>query len=542
MENQAQAVELALAGILRSAPFAASARSSAFLRFIVEETLEGRSSRLKAFTIATSVLGRGDAFDPQTNPIVRVEAMRLRKMIEDYYAGEGASDPLQIRVHRGSYVPEFVSREDTVDRLEPKAGLAFPVRAAGAALALLVVGLLGWASVIALRPPPRSFVPGREVTIAVAPVDVASQAAGAQSFADDLVRKIEDALSRFDRPVVVHDDTNGVATDYRLSGSLSDAPDGKMVLAMRVTHVPSHEIVWVQTFDAIASLTEPSRQIASTIAQTYGVVASDMHKRISLNPEAHMLFSCIRLAYSTLAKPDLADHRKARTCLEAAIASDPREATAKSALSYLLTATWLDGIDPHPGEAPLTIALALARDAIEVAPQKARARTAYFWTRFFDKRYEDAFEAAHLAIELNPNASDTLARVGAAMVLRGRMGEGREHLKRARSLSMATTRWIDTFEALAAYSDGDMEHAARRADGRTTSLFPLGLLVRIAVAEQRGEHDRARADRASLMQDHAAFAADLPAALDRYGMIPDLRDRLLVDYARSASPGIPPAH
>ena len=96
--------------ILRHSEFASSPRLAAFLRFVVAETLEGRASKVKAYSIATTVFGRGESFDPQTNPVVRVEAMRLRQSLGHFYETAGARETLEIRIGRGSYVPEFIRR------------------------------------------------------------------------------------------------------------------------------------------------------------------------------------------------------------------------------------------------------------------------------------------------------------------------------------------------------------------------------------------------------------------------------------------------
>ena len=79
----------------------------AVLRFIVEATLRGESDRVKGHTIAVEALGRGEDFDPQVDPIVRVEARRLRRALERYYAGPGATDQVIIELPRGQYVPTF---------------------------------------------------------------------------------------------------------------------------------------------------------------------------------------------------------------------------------------------------------------------------------------------------------------------------------------------------------------------------------------------------------------------------------------------------
>src|SRR5258708_32969486 len=93
--------------VLASSLFQGAVRSCALLKFIVEEFLNGRIDRLKEYTIGADALGRGDSFDPRTDPIVRAEASRLRARLERYYAAEGQADPLVIVLPKGSYVPKF---------------------------------------------------------------------------------------------------------------------------------------------------------------------------------------------------------------------------------------------------------------------------------------------------------------------------------------------------------------------------------------------------------------------------------------------------
>lgn len=100
-------VRAALTRIAASRPFDTSPRLTSFLRFVVEAALSGRAERLKGYTIGVEALGRPENFDPQADPIVRVEAVRLRRALAAYYAGAGARDPMVIEVPRGRYVPRF---------------------------------------------------------------------------------------------------------------------------------------------------------------------------------------------------------------------------------------------------------------------------------------------------------------------------------------------------------------------------------------------------------------------------------------------------
>ena len=93
--------------ILKSPVLVTSPSLCRFLRYIVEETLAGRSSTIKEYSIGVNVFGRGDEFNPRLDPIVRVQARNLRSRISRYYLSEGAGDPLIIDLPKGAYVPLF---------------------------------------------------------------------------------------------------------------------------------------------------------------------------------------------------------------------------------------------------------------------------------------------------------------------------------------------------------------------------------------------------------------------------------------------------
>lgn len=102
-----EACRAQLALILDSADFDATGRERRFLSHVVEEALSGRGDRIKAYSIAVEVFGRGEAFDPQTDPIVRIEAGHLRRALERYYLTAGHTDPILITIPKGGYVPIF---------------------------------------------------------------------------------------------------------------------------------------------------------------------------------------------------------------------------------------------------------------------------------------------------------------------------------------------------------------------------------------------------------------------------------------------------
>src|ERR1035438_761240 len=96
-------VEAALQRILASDPFLRSERLTHFLTYIVEKTLQGQSGDLKEYCVGIAVCGRKDSYDTRTDPVVRVEARRLRSAINLYYANEGKDDAVQITLPKGGY-------------------------------------------------------------------------------------------------------------------------------------------------------------------------------------------------------------------------------------------------------------------------------------------------------------------------------------------------------------------------------------------------------------------------------------------------------
>ena len=105
--DTADQIRFELDRILGSPQFDASERNRRFLDYVVEETLLDRGDRIKAYSIATLVFGRDDTFDPALDPVVRMEARRLRRSLERFYLVEGDTGPVRITLPKGGYVPKF---------------------------------------------------------------------------------------------------------------------------------------------------------------------------------------------------------------------------------------------------------------------------------------------------------------------------------------------------------------------------------------------------------------------------------------------------
>ncbi len=106
-EGQDQLIRDSLERVLVSRAFSGSPRLSHFLRYTVEHTLRGEFDELKEVCIGIAVFGKTPSYDAKNEPIVRVEARRLRTRLDDYYADAGRDDEVRISLPKGSYQAHF---------------------------------------------------------------------------------------------------------------------------------------------------------------------------------------------------------------------------------------------------------------------------------------------------------------------------------------------------------------------------------------------------------------------------------------------------
>jgi len=118
LTTNALEVDAQVARIINGSRLKNSPSLCRFLRFVVSESLQGRADSLKEIVLGEAVFDRGADFDPRIDPIVRVQAAKLRARLLEYYAGEGAKDPIFIELPKGAYVPVFVYRQS--DAAQPE--------------------------------------------------------------------------------------------------------------------------------------------------------------------------------------------------------------------------------------------------------------------------------------------------------------------------------------------------------------------------------------------------------------------------------------
>ncbi|MGA2185701.1 MAG: hypothetical protein ABSH47_22000 [Bryobacteraceae bacterium] len=151
--DQQAAVRDELARVLASQEFRTSRRSQEFLRYVVENTLAGRTDTLKERTIGIDVFARPASYDPADDATVRVKAGEVRKRLDRYYSTEGRADSLHIDLPAGTYIPEFRAVTPPDEKDHPPAAGQPEKRRSWAVVAILVaVAVLAVSLLLLLRP------------------------------------------------------------------------------------------------------------------------------------------------------------------------------------------------------------------------------------------------------------------------------------------------------------------------------------------------------------------------------------------------------
>ncbi len=289
-----QEIRTQLAIILANQTFEATQRGRRFLEFVVEETLSGRSNRIKAFTVATKVFGRKADFDPQNDPLVRIEAGRLRRELERYYLLAGQSDRILISIPKGGYVPEFRYLSDPVAAsLDVVARSPSHRQSPNLYVLAVAAGALIFASSLFLRDLHTHLAASTasgELQVSTVPsivgvnFETLDQSAELTRLANALTDELVGQLARVGRHATAHEEPAGRAITTDTSASKEDRyvvvgrlrRDAKNIrISARLTAQSEGSVIWADSYDVnLASLnsldieTRVAQQIVAAISQS----------------------------------------------------------------------------------------------------------------------------------------------------------------------------------------------------------------------------------------------------------------------------------
>ena len=499
------AVRSQLDRVLGSTDFAPSARMTSFLRYVVEETLEGRAERLKEYTIATEVFGRDESFDPQTNTIVRVEAGRLRRRIERYYLTTGRGDPVRIDLPKGKYVPLFraAATVEEIGTAGPEQDAAGPSAQTGAV------------PQTARGPDTDEAALPSGPSIAVLPFDNLSGDPEQAFFADGISEEIINALTRFPdlrviarhstfkykgQRVDVRDVGRDLAVRYVLEGSIRKGGNMVRVTAQLIEAADGTHL-FSETYDRDLSARnilevqdDISERIVAAVGQPYGVIARAGTRRSRRKKVEHLdAYDAVLRFYDYWINGSAESHASVRAALEHAVELDPGYASAWAALAETYLNELIFSFNPRADSNPLDRALEAAQKAVVLDPESSMAYHMLSNTHFHRAELDEFRAAAARAIALNPNHADMLADVGVRLCCVGEWDRGMELAEKAIFLSPTHPGWFHGAPTLDHYNKGKFEDALAEAKQVQTAGLSWNFVLVAMCCGQLGREEEARA-------------------------------------------------
>ncbi len=561
--------------IVTSDVFRSSPQLASFLNFVVEAVLRGTSDRIKGYTIGVEVLRRDTKFDPQIDPIVRVEATRLRRALERYYAGPGLNEPVIIDLPRGSYVPIFRRRNEIIDE-EPDDRLArsqwFSATLWFWLASALIVGIFaiaGVAAVAVLQQRNESsgitttapadatanaegLQPGNGLPVLfVEPFDVTGAPGSRSISATSLYARITDAFSHFDLVNIHWQPVDGAAAprragqpsesqshvDYRLIGAIEYYDDGMARLRFILVDTSNNTVIWSRVFERITADNDRAfaeevivRQLAETLVQPFGVVYSDGRNKSVSMQLGDPRYRCVLETAESFRSFDPIQQPHARTCLEHLTSVDPNFAIGFTYLAAIDLREYQYRLDVQTGKMPpLERALRAAQRGVELNPESSRAYEMLFVVLFARRDLTAAFAAGDKAIKLNRYDMRSVGTYGARLIASGEIDRGMSMLAQAEANSLVIPAFEQFFLFLGNYMRGDMPRAIFHAGQLTGAKFQLGLIAHALAASAKGDQDTAREHLDRLIELNPAWRDDLRGSLGRFFQADIIVDRLVRD-------------
>lgn len=489
--------------VLHSPHFDGSTRSRDFLRFVVNEALTGRGDKLCQGAIAVAVFGRRGDFDAVVDPIVRVQAGRLRRSLERYYLLAESRDSVRIELHKGSYAPTFVPDAGATDT-----AVKLATRTAATDGATLVV---------------------HPFEIRAGSHDDAMAAHIADELACELHRHGEVRVVRqhdMDR-LNLRPPASG---RFELRGRVRCEADGCWISA-RLVDRTNGEQVWGDEYQASPdhgsdALNDIARLIAARIGAEQGIVVRTLARE---NPArscaAPNSTSAILLGHRFLLCPQACELAPALQALQQAAAHEPGISAVWTCLARLQLMN--HSFELSDAVSPIESAIGSASRAVQLDPASLRARCVLAAALLVKDELQAALNELEQALLFNGRSLAYREMIGWLMALAGEWERGMALMRDAARRNpyclphVKHGLWADYLRR------NDFASAYGAAIEYGNAGFFWRELMTASAQGLLGRVSEARASAAELLRAKPQFLQRGRILIEYYIKLPELRERIL---------------
>lgn len=454
--------------ILASPGFRARKLIRAFLRYAVQETLAGRGNHLNQYSIAVHALGKPDDFSPVYNPVVRIEAGRLRKLLDDFYAIPSNQPPLMITMPKGTYQVAFTPGMEAVPSAPVRSGMT------------------------------PQITEGPRLQVNCQLLDTLAN--GAAAVCHKLHHDLLLMMSRFRniRLVSTPDTCLPAATtlppprlDYTLHCSIQPHTTG-FELFFTLTHAPSNELVWTHTLHLPS---QPAQKNLDAVCLQVAANTVTLHSGKAL---AHWA------RYQQSLEATIPDHQQVLVGYLAYLHDISRENFSKT------LATCKQRLENFPNDSKALVIFArlcgynhilqydlipdmetawthTARMAMKLDPDNAEAHSVFAHNSFLRGDYELCRAEFETARQINPFDTSIEYLYGLGLYLMGEQQAGIQAILNLLELPFTKPDWYHVLPFLHTFNQGDYRQALALAE-RIQQFGYWGELARCISYFRLGQH------------------------------------------------------
>ena len=506
-----QAIREQLDRILEHVEFQATDKMREFLRYVVEETLAGRSERIKGFSVAVEVFGRNSDFDAANDPVVRIQAGRLRRAIERYYLVGGRQDPIRIDIPKGSYVPVFA--KGSGPKPLPSRGQDLPKQTALTESCPVVL-----------------IMPFEDLTgkpeYAYLGLGLATELCIYLGLCADLrvMQYREDALS---------EEGLGIKPDFTVKGCVLCDDKNFKVVAQLIDSKTGVQL-WIDSlkspFDPghlIAFQERAANSISVHIAGEHGAIVRAMTTRNNHRSKQDLTtYQAVLKGYSYWEKLNTVSYQQAFEALQQERANGCDDGLVFTMLSLLYT----DNIAMEHFDldhTPLDEALHLAREGALREPCNQLSLLALARAHFLQNELDQALNDVEAALALQPESLLFMDGIGYLLILLGEWDRGEQLVRKSIRLNPFFRKYACYGLWLNAFRQQDYARALEETECIAEIATFWGPLARAATLGQMARPEKGHKEVQRLLAHKPNFTERGRLLIGHYIKFPDITERLI---------------
>ena len=487
------------------------------LRYLVKESLAGRSDQLKGYTIGLEVFSRDKNFNPELDPIVRIQAGRLRRSLDNYYLNEGKNDSIRFSIPKGNYIPTFLPQEASqFQSLEHKE-----------------------------KAEERGFTSSAKPSIAVLPFTNLTGDPEREFFVQGFAEELSIELTRYDDFHVIgyripsghkHDiyydkeKIKQLGAHFVIDGSVRK-DEHQVKISIKLTDAYTEEHLWGEQFkrdlipaNLIVIQEEIARESVTTIASEYGIISQKLsiESRKKAPKELNTYEAILKFYYyQTVLSSE--SFLNALTSLQLAVEREPGCVPALTMLADLYFNCY--ALDLPGIENPLEKGAELIKKAIAFDPRNQLTQVIYAYLHFLRGNKPSFLNAIENALKLNPNSNLRIGGIGFYLCLYGEWERGKSMLDTVIRLNPTFPNWY--YGPLTCYYYRKKEYNLAYQESLKYDVVGLfwGPMLRVACLGQLGRKSDAEQNISALKAIKPDFEDKAHYLISRY-----VKEEKLVDH------------